>query len=311
MDADVVGFQEVVSIDALKADCAAAGYPHFATIAEPRIREAEDGSGRLLYTRPVQALAARWPLTAAALRADHAVSRTLGLASDREFRRPPVRAVVQTPVFGPVVVYACHLKSPGVGIEDAQMAGAQEPPEAPEARARWTLQALSRAHGAAAIQRLFEASQLYHAAAADIAEAPDRPVAIMGDLNDTPDSAALAALTPFRAFERDGGDDGAAAEAEAEDADFAAGLARYRLLDAFRLSPRARDRDGRPATHRAGARGETLDFILVSAALQPEQADARVKKVAHFVHDRHFFAGQPSENSDHAGVSAVFEAAGA
>lgn len=310
MDADLVAFQEVVSIDVLKADCAAAGYPHFATVADPHFRETEGAleneAGARYYNRPVQAVASRWPMRAAEVKPDHAVSRTLGLSSDRAFRRPAVRAEAEAPGIGPVVVYGCHLKSPGVAVEDALMAGADQPPAEAEARARWTLEALSRAHAAAATQRLFEASQLFHAAAADIAADPRRPVAIMGDLNDTPDSPALLALTPLRAFERDGGAEPEDAAA-AEHAVFAAALERFRLRDAYRLAPRDVSGDARPPTHRDGASGAAIDFILVSAALQPGAGDARAGRVAWRAHDRHFSRLDPVASSDHAGVSARFE----
>ena len=302
---DLIGFQEVVSVESLRADCAAAGLRCFATVAEPHLREAEDGSA--YYNRPVQAVASRWPMRAAAVEPDPAVSHSLGVSDDRTFRRPAIRAEIEHPTLGPVVAYVCHLKSPGVGVEDALIAGKSEPPQEAEALARWRLEALSRAHAAAAIQRQFEASQLYHAATADIAEDAARPVAILGDLNDDPASPALRALTPFAAFERDGG-----AHGEAGDPPHAAleakALDLFRFVDAYRLSPRSWAEDDRPATHRSGASGDAIDFILVSAALRP---GGRVASVRHRVHDRHFRGGRPSIGSDHAGVYALFTLSGA
>lgn len=322
IDADIIAFQEVVSLEALRADCAAVGYAYCEAVAEPRIRKAEpetlpkDGpviDGGRFYTKPVQAMASRYPMQVSPLVANADVSRSLGVSDDRAFRRPAVRAVVDIPNVGPVVAYACHLKSPGVGVEDALIAGQSEPPLDPSGAARWRLEALSRAHAAAAIQRQFEASQLYHAAAADIAEDPRRPVAIMGDLNDEPDSPSLLALTPLRAGERDGGAHGAedGDDQSGDDAAYAEALGRFRMADAFRIAPRDLAGDLRPATHRSGAEGSAIDFVLVSSHLQPGAPGAISRSAAWRVHDRHFRGGAPERSSDHAAVSVRFQIAAA
>lgn len=292
IDADIVGFQEVVSIEALRALCAEAGYPHFAAVAEPRFL-ADD---RAVYKRPVNAVASRWPMSAEELGAAPGVARTLSLDDDDSFRRPVVKAAIETPAFGPVLVYCCHLKSPGVAAGDALMAGRSEAPEEPRARARWRLEALSRAHGRAQIQRMLEASLLYHEAAARVDEAPGRPLFILGDFNDAPESAALMALTPHREFERDGAAGLTPSQAEEQT---------FRLIDAWRLAPRDPERDGRPPTHREGAEGVAIDFILTSSALHPWAPHAIGRVVAAEVHDGHFQAGHPALSSDHAPVSAT------
>ncbi|MEL6979187.1 MAG: endonuclease/exonuclease/phosphatase family protein [Pseudomonadota bacterium] len=304
MDADVVGFQEVVSVEALREDCAAAGYPYLAAVAEPAIREARADPGApaperaAFYRRPVNAVAARFPITTAPARVHPALPKALGLAADRDFRRPVVRAEIEAPGVGPVLVYCAHLKSPGVSERDAPMQGLETPPEDAAVRARWSLEGLSRAAAYAMIQRMFEATALQHAAMADIAAAPERPVALLGDLNDTPESAALQALTPFAAFERDGGAEVAAAAPIGGDP--SADL--YRLVDAARLAARDLRSDARAPTHRAGASGEAIDHIIVSRALR----GGPLQLSAYTVHDSHFRGGDPAQSSDHAGVSARF-----
>lgn len=292
MDADIVGFQEVVSVEALQSLCAAAGYPNFAVAAAPRFREE---AGERIYVRPIQAVASRWPMTADPVAPRPGFGPSLGLPEAWSFRRTPVRAQVEIPEIGAVVVYCCHLKSPGVAVGDAPLAGAEA-----LAPARADLEALSRAHAFASIQRVAEASALYHDAMATVAEAPARLVAVIGDFNDAPGSPALRASTPYAAFERDGGgasegEGGAAAESDL-----------YRLVDAVRLSPRDPLSDTRPATHRSGAAGDVIDFVLASAAAHPWRATARFTVSAAEVHDAHFRRDDPRRTSDHAPVSATF-----
>lgn len=291
MAADVVGFQEVVSVEALRRLTAAAGYPHFATVAEPRIVEE---AGEAVYVRPVQAIASRWPMRAARATprpgyAD-ALGRALGFSGETawDYRRAPVKAWVATPAFGEVLVYCAHLKSPGVSVGDAPL---QEAGDAPAERA--ALEALSRAHVFAAAQRAMEASALYHDAAEEVDRGgTDRLVAIVGDLNDAPDAPALRALTADRPEERDGG----------AIAPGASRSARFRLVDAYRLAPKEPTTDRRPPTHRAAAFGQAIDFVLLSAAAHPWTAAPRVEVAAHQVWDAHFYAGDPRRTSDHAPV---------
>lgn len=293
IDADVIGFQEVVSVAHLRTLMAKAGYPHFATVDEPHF-SAEDPN---VYNRPVQAIASKYPVQASRATPPRGVAGALGLNETRDFRRAPIEARVALPGLGETICFVAHLKSPGVGVGDALIAGQSQPPEAPVAAARWTLEALSRAHCAASIQRVFEASALYHLAAERIAEKPQRPVLIMGDLNDEPDSPALRALTAYRPFERDG-----AAEQPDEDAAPVDCAQQWRMIDAQRLSPRLLWSDERRATHRAGAKGDPIDFILVSSALQAWCAHAVGMVIDFAVVDSWFRRCDPAAASDHAAV---------
>lgn len=297
MAPDIISFQEVVSVDALSELCRDAGYPYLATVSEPRF-SAEHPE---VYNRPVNAVASRWPLRAEAVVVDPAVSRTLGFAHERAFRRAPVKALAAAPGFGDVLVYCAHLKSPGVGVADALMAGQHEPPEDDDAFELWTHRALSRAHAAATIQRSAEAALLYHDVVASVAAAPKRPVFVTGDLNDTPESGALAALNPGRAMERDGGD-GAFGTGPGEPPP-----PRYALFDAYRLAPKDLRSDRRPLTFRRGADGAVIDFVLVSAALHPGGADQVARVVSHAVMDQHFVGMHPALTSDHAPICVTIE----
>lgn len=294
MDADLVGFQEVVSVEALKALCAESGYPHFAIAGEPVVEGADPEDG--VYVRPVQAVASRLPFEATAFRAPEGFAESAGLAPDWGLRRPAVQVVVFAPNIGEVLVYVCHLKSKGAAPKALRFK--EETPW--EERVRETLTATSRGHLSAVGQRAAEASALYHEAVARIAEAPDRPVIVMGDLNDDPYTPALEAIAATRSPREIG--DTALEECPPETADL---VERYRLFDAWRLLRRDPLRDGRPATHAGGASRSVIDFILVSRALHPDYAEGRVSVVDGAVFDAHLYQGDAASSSDHAGVMAV------
>ncbi len=305
MDADIVGLQEVVSVRALAEVGRAAGYPVCATVAEPEIDMREDGARR--YQKPVNAILSRAPAAVSTVAPRRHLAHALGLKEGRHFRRPPVVVEATLDGLGPVVVLCAHLKSPGANPRDVSIAGDAPAEGAPPAsdgpadRARKALEGLSRSHAYATIQRLYEATSLYHDAAERLAAAPSRPLFLLGDFNATPFSPALRALTPYRAQERDGG---RAADPEGDREDGVIDdAAPWRLVDALRLTPRALGADGRANTHRRGAEGDVIDFILVSAALHPWNPERVGDVVAHRVHDGWFIGSDPKTTSDHAGVS--------
>lgn len=285
MDADLVGFQEVVSVADLAVLCRDAGYGAFFAAGEPAI---ETRDGEQVYTRPVQAVAARAPLAATALGAPANFAARAGLEPGWRFRRPPVWAEIETTAFGPLVVVCAHLKSWGVTIDEGPWAARSAPDMDAAARVREEAEAHARGHLASVRQRTAEAAALQHAALAAVAERPERPVVLMGDFNDAPRAPALRALTATASAALHGPE-----------------LARcWRLYDAYDLAPPAQI-SARPATH---ADDGALDYVLVSAALDGDLA-ARGRVVEHRVFDSHLRDGAPPERaSDHAAVRVRFEA---
>ena len=295
VDADVIGFQEVASVDVLADLLATAGYAHVAAVDEPELDPPAAPDGPPLYRRSVNVIASRFPMWWEAPEPRHGLAPAVSLREARSFRRPPVRATVETSELGEVVVYCAHFRSPGVSIGDSMISG-EPAPEGVSDQARAGLEALSRSHVGATIQRLFEATALYHDVAEQVSDAPDRPVVVLGDLNDTPETPVLRALTPHRLCPdpETGGD----------------AAARWRLVDAARLSPRMLLSDRRKPTNFSRFGALTLDYILVSGALCPELlGDAAAGRLVAFeVHDGHLSAWPRELSSDHAAVSATFAA---
>ncbi|MEZ5479054.1 MAG: endonuclease [Thiolinea sp.] len=274
MDADVVGFQEVFSIEALRQLCQEAGYPYFATVDQPTLRPEDDR----VYYKSVVALASRYPLQQTGTVALHpVVQQELQLAADFRFSRLPVYAELTVPELGTLSLYVVHLKSKRAASLDVRY----DEQLAWEERTRDTLQRLSRGNVASMLQRGAEATLLYHSVSEQLARHPDHPVAILGDLNDDQDSTAMRALSMQERLYNIGGID---AEAWPDGAKRA--LHDYRLTDSFRVSPNMYRR-ARPFTHVHRGKGNTIDYILVSNALNPRNPEAKAEVTDYQVWNRH------------------------
>ncbi len=251
MDADVVGFQEVFSPAALEALCAAAGYPHFATVDTPGVSD-EDPE---IFVKPVVAVASRHPITTAEpVTVDAALAAFLPVEDDFAFSRVPVRAVIATPEFGDVSVYVSHLKSKRPVMDTGPY-----PDDVPwRDRVIDTMRRTSRGHVAALLQRGAEAAALYFRIVDELEQTETRPIIVLGDLNDDSKSVALGALTMQGRIHEIG---------EVKSADWPRGTAgklwRYRLTDAWNAVPNPGGK-ARPGTHVWDNEWSTLDYILLS-----------------------------------------------
>ncbi|MGB1311946.1 MAG: endonuclease I, partial [Leucothrix sp.] len=108
MDADVVGFQEVFSVDALETLANRAGYPYFATTDSPKT-DPDDGE---VYVSPVVAIASRYPFKRVqSVSIAHEITENIPSSNAFKFSREPVCATIDSPDLGEVMVYVTHLKS--------------------------------------------------------------------------------------------------------------------------------------------------------------------------------------------------------
>jgi endonuclease/exonuclease/phosphatase family metal-dependent hydrolase len=263
MDADVVGFQEVFSVKALKQLVEECGYPYFETVDEPEI----DPNYPDVFIKPVVALASRFPVTEVqTVTLSEVLLDELPLSPEFAFSRYPIRATIETDsALGPVVVYVAHLKSkrpmidPIEYLEDADWV----------LRVSDTLQRLSRGHVAALLQRGAEATALYHDVSRLLEFDANQPIVVLGDLNDRADSIPLAALTMNDRIYEIGGVRASDWPEEARQS-----LYDYRLTDAFDLAG-SWVHEARPFTHIYKGEGGVLDYVLVSNALNQKNSDGK------------------------------------
>jgi endonuclease/exonuclease/phosphatase family metal-dependent hydrolase len=184
---DIVGVQEVWFEEAL-IDAAKRSF-HFATgvnIAAPSANRTDNLIGHVAK-RPRVALLSRFPIktVSSTIAFPASVDLTIPLRVDGgvinqvpvvvpQFQRPVLRAVVDINGLD-LVVYVTHLKSKGPLIREGE--NGDDP------------FAVSLGQARATIVRAAEAAALRHLILADLKETK-KPVIVLGDLNDTPDSAS-------------------------------------------------------------------------------------------------------------------------
>ncbi len=105
LNADIVGLQEVFSIEAAKSMMADIGYNHFAVVDAPHVED------DYIYSKPVVAVASRYPiLQSSAVTARDSIMSNYPIPFSG-FNRQPLLAHIKVPEIGEVAVYVCHLKS--------------------------------------------------------------------------------------------------------------------------------------------------------------------------------------------------------
>ena len=290
MDADVVGFQEVFSVDALEALVNRSGYPYFATTDAPRT-DPEDGD---VFISPVVAIASRFPFKRVqSVAIAHELKDNFPLSDNFKFSREPVCATVQSPDLGDVMVYVVHLKSkrPVVGKEFTY---AEDVPW--KNRFKDTLLRRSRGDVLSMLQRGLEATALYHDVIQQLESMPQ--IVVMGDVNDDESSSPFNALTQHQKLFDVGGieDDDWPSEEKRE-------LHEHQLFDCFVVAPNLRSKK-RPYTHLHRGNPNNLDHILVSNALNPRNNEA-TGEVSHYQVYNHHIRHDEIDNklqSDHGQV---------
>lgn len=293
LDADIIGFQEVFSVAAFRALVAPLGY-------DVRILSTPSTSADnpAVFTGPVVALASRLPVRAArVLPPDPAIEPEGLLASGFGYRRDIIEAEIEVPGLDlPLVVYVCHLKSQGAFVDADAIAVI----DGWGARFQAHLRARALADANQVIRRAGEAMMLYAHIMDRIAARPGQPVAVIGDLNDEPDSFTLRILTQsdwLRTIAR-------RAYSALEPAQRAQRYG-WLLYSAAQLAPM--QSPGAPIpTHASWRGGSVLDYILVSNALNQNNPRGLAEVVAYDVlNDHHGGAMDRLTTSDHAPIRAA------
>lgn len=291
MDADVVGFQEVFSVEALRQLCADSGYPHFVTVGEPALRTDDPA----VYSKSVVALASRFPVdTVHPVGIPDAVRTDLPMPDNFRFSRNPVCADIQVPGIGLLTVYVVHLKSKRPSSLDIRHDDKVEWQQ----RVADTLQRLSRGTIGSLLQRGLEATLLYHHVVQRLQQDANHPIVVLGDMNDSQDSIPLAALTMQERVFNIGG-----LEEEQWPEGTHTWLYTYRLADTFRLAANMRQ-SVRPFTKIHRGNGGVLDYILVSNTLNPKNAACQAEVSHYQVWNQHLDADGVENHlqSDHGQV---------
>lgn len=293
MEAAVIGFQEVFSVDAFRALLEAEGYE--VRILRPTSFETGP-NGETIWKGPNLALASRFPIRSARILTPTPAIEPDGLLSPEfDYRRGVIEAEIELPFLAePLLVYNCHFKSQGTFVD--KNAVAAEPDWSARFRSHLRQSALLDANQV--IRRAGEAMMLYEHVMNRIAANPARPIVVLGDLNDEPGSFTLRILTQNERIRHIGGRSYVHLEATERAQRYT-----WQLYSAAGLAP-MQDRADIP-THVGWSQSSVLDYILVSNALNPRNPNALGSVGEYQVFNQHHLDRvDPLLSSDHAPLRA-------
>lgn len=329
---DVVGFQEVFSIESLKALMAQQGYAHFAVVDSPEVVD------DFIFKRPVVAIASKFEIVeVAAVKHSNALASELGLCSDFTFSRKVLRATISLPHVGNTDCYVVHFKSKRPLLEpdeNTKSLATTDNELSPEKSIIEAFKANVAGSWGSTIQRGSEATLLMIEMIAR-REDTQYPMVLMGDFNnDLADGVLSHLLTKTLRF--------------APAFDVKAYLAKYCLNDAWQLFKTLKMSEltagnsqqnadshkdepqsiapvasslipsdsvsqinaapllTRKPTHYFGASSSVLDYILLSCEFDPSYDDSFYEVSDYHTYDRHLINPEYERDdltTDHAVVS--------
>ncbi|WP_338366491.1 endonuclease/exonuclease/phosphatase family protein [uncultured Pseudoalteromonas sp.] len=329
---DVVGFQEVFSIESLKALMALQGYAHFAVVDTPEVVD------DFIFKRPVVAIASKFEIVeVAAVKHSNALASELGLCSDFTFSRKVLRATISLPHVGNTDCYVVHFKSKRPLLEpdeNTKSLATTDNELSPEKSIIEAFKANVAGSWGSTIQRGSEATLLMIEMIAR-REDTQYPMVLMGDFNnDLADGVLSHLLTKTLRF--------------APAFDVKAYLAKYCLNDAWQLFKTLKMSEltagnsqqnadshkdepqniapvasslipsdsvsqinaapllTRKPTHYFGASSSVLDYILLSCEFDPSYDDSFYEVSDYHTYDRHLINPEYERDdltTDHAVVS--------
>ncbi|MDT0602318.1 endonuclease/exonuclease/phosphatase family protein [Thalassotalea castellviae] len=306
---DIIGFQEVFSIESLKALVEKQGYNHFAVVDEPHIED------DFIYSKPVVAIASKFAIIQTnSVKVNNELASLIGLSDEFSFTRQLLRATIDIPHLGHTDCYVVHFKSKRSMIEyDEQNAN-----QSAEKTIIETLKAQVVGGWGSTVQRGSEATLLM-AEIISRREQTQYPIILLGDFNHPLDDGVLnQLLTNTLRF--------------ASTSDCDKYLAKYCLQDAWQLSQKValnnttyanknhEKLDGntllvsnsreanqqktaeRIPTHYFAGKGSVLDYILLSCEFDASNHNSLYQVSNHQTYDKHLINpifDYDGESTDH------------
>lgn len=183
LDADIIGFQELFSIDELKKICKDIGYEYFLIVDTPKT----DKKNQNIFITTVVALASKYPIIShKKVRYDIASIKKHSFKGTFAFSRVPIKAIIELPNRTKIAVYVNHFKSNRLNEFEFIF----NKNTTLEEKIEKTKESLEKNYSPSLKQRLCETSSLYF----DIKESKI-PTIFLCDLNDKEFSLCIDALT--------------------------------------------------------------------------------------------------------------------
>lgn len=266
LDADIIGVQEVFSIEAARILVEKIGYPYFATIDTPHIEQ------DYIYSQPVVAVASRYPI----IRVEAVTPIKTIEESYRvqlpEFSRKPIFAVIDVPDVGEIAIYVCHLKSQR-SIESNCQDTCSASVINHSLIGRW-LSSQQRGWEAVMLRLFMEHQYTLHPI----------PTVLMGDMNQPLTSNITGLLTSEPNLKLKG----------------------LTLKDSWSIFSEHQPNIERSPTHYHFSKGNVLDYILLSQEFQPDSQYSFADIAAYKVLGEHLtnpIFERDKQASDHAFVA--------
>ncbi len=219
-----------------------------------------------IYSKPVVAIASRYPIKQAQLVTPCGTIEQTYGVQPPAFSRQPIFATLSVPMLGDIAVYVCHLKS-------------QRPTESKDENQSHRL----IGSWLSSQQRGWEALMLRLFMEQQYQQAP-MPTVLMGDMNQSLDFAITGLLTQ-------------SVEAASN---------QLKLQDSWTIYSKAKPDLVRQPTHYHFAKGNVLDYILLSQEFQAESPYSLADVINYTVLDQHLINpiySQDKQASDHAFVA--------
>lgn len=290
---DIIGFQEVFSVESLRTLVNEQGYKYFAVIDAPYIED------EFIYTHPVVAIASRYPIVNAdSVKEDLELAQSLGLSKAFSFNRKVLKATIDIPHIGKTDCYVVHFKSKRPMLEYDE----KDKSHSPEKTIIESLKAQVAGGWASSIQRGSEATLLMMEMI-NRREKNNHPMILMGDFNNTLSDGVLShLLTNTLRF------------VSSQDCD--AFLEKYCLNDAWDLyqkvnlnnSSELSSKDNtqtRTPTHYFAGKGSVLDYVLLSCEFDASFHDSLYQVSDYHTYDKHLINpifDRDGESTDHSVV---------
>ncbi|WP_428614077.1 endonuclease/exonuclease/phosphatase family protein [Pseudoalteromonas sp.] len=276
---DIIGFQEVFSINELKQQVNAEGYLYFAVVDEPTVID------DFIYRDPVVAIASRYKIVdVSQVEAEQDDILAMGLSDNFNFSRSIIRATLEVPHLGHVDCYVVHFKSKRSMLY-------HQDDESHSEQQNLVMQLKSQALGrwASSIQRGSEAALLLVEFIKRRAHS-NNPVIVMGDFNNELHDGVLNHLIADH-LRFSGHRQNSPSRSE------------FKLQDSWQLYQRhVVTENDREATHYFGSSSSVFDYILLSREFDAGFQGSFFEVVDYHTYDQHLINPQfayDDQSTDH------------
>ncbi len=183
MNCDIIGFQEVFSIEELKLLVTSLGYKYFEVVDTPK----KDKNNQKIYISTVVAIASKYPIKHISTTNENKyITSKFNTNEDFIFSRKPIKATIQIKS-KELIAYIFHLKSNR--LNEYEYYFSKE--DSITLKLEKSIYAINKNFSLSLKQRLMEALHL----AEDIQDKKNSYIIAMGDLNDKESSLSLDILT--------------------------------------------------------------------------------------------------------------------